>query len=62
MSWLTAGTLRLAGTTDGGVLSGRVTVERVTLTQGLEVAGALVSSKEISGRVDRLIISAQPTI
>jgi translocation and assembly module TamB len=49
MSWLTAGTLRLAGTTDGGVLSGRVTVERVTLTQGLEVAGALVSSKEISG-------------
>ena len=49
MSWLTAGTLRLAGTTDGGVLSGRVTVERVTLTQGLEVAGALVSTKEISG-------------
>ena len=41
MSWLTAGSLRLTGTTDGGVLSGRVTVERVTLTQGLEVAGAL---------------------
>jgi translocation and assembly module TamB len=49
MSWLTAGTLRLAGTTDGGVLSGRVTVERVTLTQGLEVAGALFSTKEVSG-------------
>jgi translocation and assembly module TamB len=46
MSWLTAGTLRLSGTTDGGLLSGRVTVERVTLTQGLESAGALVSSKE----------------
>jgi translocation and assembly module TamB len=50
MSWLTAGTLRLAGTTEGGVLSGRVTVERVTLAQGLETAGALVSTKEgISG-------------
>jgi translocation and assembly module TamB len=49
MSWLTAGTLRLAGTTDGGVLSGRVTVERVTLTQGLEVAGSLFSTKEVSG-------------
>jgi translocation and assembly module TamB len=46
MSWLTAGTLRLSGTTDGGLLSGRVTVERVTLAQGLESAGALVSSKE----------------
>jgi translocation and assembly module TamB len=49
MSWLTAGTLRLAGTTEGGVLSGRVTVERVTLTQGLEVAGSLFSTKEVSG-------------
>jgi translocation and assembly module TamB len=49
MSWLTAGNLRLTGTTDGGVLSGRVTVERVTLAQGLEVAGSLISTKEISG-------------
>jgi translocation and assembly module TamB len=49
MSWLTAGNLRLTGTTEGGVLSGRVTVERVTLAQGLEVAGSLVSTKEISG-------------
>ena len=46
MSWLTAGTLRLTGTTDGGLLSGRVTVERVTLTQGLESAGSLMSAKE----------------
>jgi translocation and assembly module TamB len=50
MSWLTAGSLRLTGTTESAVLSGRVTVHRVTLTQGLEVAGVLVSSKEgISG-------------
>jgi translocation and assembly module TamB len=50
MSWLLAGNLRLAGTTDSGVVSGRVTVQRVMLTQGLESAGMLVSSKEgISG-------------
>jgi translocation and assembly module TamB len=46
MSWLVGGSLRLSGTTLGGVLSGRVTIERVTLTQGLEVAGMLVSAKE----------------
>ncbi len=44
------GTLHLSGTTEAGLLSGRVTVQRVTLTQGLEVAGMLVSTKEgISG-------------
>jgi translocation and assembly module TamB len=46
MSWLTAGSLRLTGTTEAGVLSGRVTVQRVSLTQGLEVAGVLASNKE----------------
>jgi translocation and assembly module TamB len=46
MSWLVGGSLRLSGTPTGGVLSGRVTIERVTLTQGLEVAGMLVSAKE----------------
>jgi len=46
MSWLTGGSLRLTGTTEGGLLSGRVTIRRVTLTQGLEVAGVLVSAKE----------------
>jgi translocation and assembly module TamB len=50
MSWLANGTLRLTGTTDSGSLSGRVVVERVMLTQGLETAGVLVSTKEgISG-------------
>ena len=50
MSWLTAGSLHLTGTTESGLLAGRVTVERVILTQGLEVAGALVSTKQgISG-------------
>ncbi len=46
MSWLVGGALRLAGTLSGGVLSGRVQIERVTLTQGLEVAGMLVSARE----------------
>ena len=51
MSWLMGGSLRLTGTTSGGLLSGRVTIERVTLTQGLEVASMLVSAKEgISGQ------------
>src|SRR5579859_3483145 len=50
MSWLAGGTLRLTGTTSNAVLSGRVIVERVTLSQGLQVAGILVSAKEgISG-------------
>ncbi len=50
MSWLAGGTLRLTGTPSSGVLSGRVVVERVTLTQGLDTAGLLVSSKgSISG-------------
>ena len=50
MSWLAGGTLRLTGTPSAAVLSGRVSIERVTLTQGLEVAGMLVSAKEnISG-------------
>lgn len=50
MSWLAGGSLRLTGTPTSGVLSGKVTVERVTLTQDLEAAGLLVSSKgSISG-------------
>ncbi len=46
MSWMVGGSLRLTGTPAAGLLSGRVTIERVTLTQGLEVASMLVSAKE----------------
>jgi translocation and assembly module TamB len=46
MSWLIGGSLRLTGSPAAGTLSGRVTIDRVTLTQGLEVAGMLVSAKE----------------
>jgi translocation and assembly module TamB len=46
MSWLLGGSLRLTGTPAAGLLTGKVTIERVTLTQGLEVAGLLVAAKE----------------
>lgn len=46
MSWLAAGSLHLAGTVDGGLLSGRITVERVNLAEGLDSAGALISSNQ----------------
>lgn len=46
MSWLAGGTLRLTGTPAAALLSGRVLIERVTLSQGLQVAGMLVSVKE----------------
>jgi len=50
MSWLVGGSLRLTGTPDSGLLSGRVVVERVNLTQGVETASVLFSGKEgISG-------------
>lgn len=44
MSWLAAGSLHLAGTVQGGLLSGKITVERVNLAEGLDSASALVSS------------------
>src|SRR4029077_15828036 len=47
MSWLAGGSLRLTGTPSSGVLSGKVVIERVTLTQGLEMGGVVVSSKGI---------------
>ena len=44
ISWLAGGSLRLSGTLDGGVLSGKVAMQRVNLSEGLESAGVLVSS------------------
>src|SRR5271156_5264516 len=50
MSWLVAGTLRLTGTPDAGLMSGKVVVERVNLAQGVETVAVLFSGKEgISG-------------
>lgn len=46
ISWLVGGNLRLSGTPDGGVLTGKVIVQRVNLNEGLESASVLVSSKD----------------
>lgn len=46
MSWQLAGNVRLTGTPDGGILSGRVQIERVNLTGGLETAGALIGGSQ----------------
>ena len=48
LSWLLGGQLRLSGTLDGGLLSGKVVVQRVNLNEGLESAGSLISSKDSS--------------
>jgi translocation and assembly module TamB len=50
MSWLVGGNLRLTGTPDAGLLSGKVVVERVNLNAGVESAAVLFSgSGNISG-------------
>ncbi|HTP68378.1 MAG TPA: translocation/assembly module TamB domain-containing protein [Dongiaceae bacterium] len=49
MSWQAGATLRLTGTPDGGLLSGKVLIQRVSLNEGLESAGALFSTSSSSG-------------
>jgi len=44
MSWLAGGSLRLTGTPDGGLLNGKILIQRVTLNQGLESTSGLSSS------------------
>ncbi|HME11828.1 MAG TPA: translocation/assembly module TamB domain-containing protein [Candidatus Acidoferrum sp.] len=45
MSWLVGGNLRLTGTLDAGLLSGRVVVQRVNFNQGVESAASLFSGQ-----------------
>jgi len=42
MSWQVAGNLRLTGTPQGGLISGRVQIERVNMSGGLETAGNII--------------------
>jgi translocation and assembly module TamB len=49
ISWLAGGSLRLTGTLDGGLLTGKVMIQRVNLNEGLESAGILVSSTSPGG-------------
>lgn len=49
MSWQAGGSLRLTGTPDGGLLTGKVQIQRVALNSGLESAGSLFSSSSPGG-------------
>lgn len=49
MSWLFGGALRLAGTTRGALLTGRVAVERLLLTEGFDFGSLLVRSEGSGG-------------
>jgi translocation and assembly module TamB len=49
MSWQALGTLRLTGTPDGGVISGRVQIARVNMSGGLETAGSLIGGGQSGG-------------
>ena len=46
MSWLAGGTLRFSGTTEAGLLSGRVMVERLLMAEGFDLAALIMASKE----------------
>ena len=46
MSWLMGGNLRLQGGTTAGTLSGRVTVQRLLLTEGLDLSGLIGASSQ----------------
>jgi translocation and assembly module TamB len=46
MSWLAGGNLRLTGTFQAATLSGRVAVERLLMSQGFDLGGLILSSKE----------------
>jgi translocation and assembly module TamB len=49
MSWQAAGNLRLTGTPQGGLISGRVQIERVNMTGGLETAGNIIGGGQAGG-------------
>jgi translocation and assembly module TamB len=59
ISWLAGGSLRLTGTLDGGLLSGKVIVQRVNLNEGLESAGVLVSSGSSSSSSSNFLRNLQ---
>src|SRR5580704_11992671 len=44
LSWVLGGNLRLSGTLDGGFLTGKVTIQRVSLNNGIESLALLASS------------------
>jgi translocation and assembly module TamB len=59
MSWQLAGNLRLSGTPEAALLSGKVVVDRVNLSGGLESAGALIASRENGGPTSSFLQNLQ---
>ena len=59
MSWLVGGSLRLSGTLDGGLLSGKVVVQRVNLNEGIESVGALTSTSASSSTSSNFLRNLQ---
>src|SRR6266436_4636774 len=59
MSWLVGGSLRLSGTPDGGLLSGKVQVQRVTLSQGIEAVGSLTSGSSSGSTTSNFLRNLQ---
>jgi translocation and assembly module TamB len=59
ISWLLGGGLRLAGTLDGGLLTGKVIIQRVNMNAGLESAGLLVSSEPGGGATSSFLRNLQ---
>jgi translocation and assembly module TamB len=49
LSWSLGGNLRLSGTPDGGFLTGKVTIQRVSLNNGIESLALLASSSSSTG-------------
>ena len=45
MSWLLGGNLRLAGTSEGALLSGRLAIDRLLLTSGVDFGGFMAASQ-----------------
>jgi translocation and assembly module TamB len=46
LSWLASGGLRLQGTSDGALLSGRVVVERLLMLEGLNLGAIMATSRD----------------
>lgn len=46
MSWLAGGTLQLSGTTTGGLVSGKVEVQRLLFAQGVDVASFFAAASQ----------------
>jgi translocation and assembly module TamB len=59
ISWLVGGGLRLAGTLDGGLLTGKVIIQRVNMNAGLESAGMLVSPETSGGATSSFLRNLQ---